>query len=258
MLFVCVFLYTQLACDDAWVSSGIYWEKHSGKYPFPGNNAGACSMIFLTAFTCMFEYIISCNLPGVCGPWVLRREKLVMHFFGFFCNQIYAHILFLYTDCICTRTHIYINTPIYICVHIRSTHVYTKSLSMCIYKIYIRCYTVCTHNRIRSPRLAAFGRIETRWVREVGKFGPYLRYKDWLRRRLLALYVAIVCFFYILLYNISRLLLFCFFYIRHISCYMRSACIYCLYLVYRWTLMFHNISFENWHGLGESDCLIKT
>jgi len=21
---------------------------------------------------------------------------------------------------------------------------------------------------------------------------------------------------------------------------------------------FHNISFENWHGLGESDCLIKT
>ena len=49
----------------------------------------------------------------------------------------------------------------------------------------IRCYTVCTHNRIRSPRLAAFGRIETRWVREVGKFGPYSRYKDWLRRRLL-------------------------------------------------------------------------
>ena len=46
----------------------------------------------------------------------------------------------------------------------------------------IRCYTVCTHNRIRSPRLAAFGRIEIRWVREVGKFGPYLRYKDWLRR----------------------------------------------------------------------------
>ena len=22
--------------------------------------------------------------------------------------------------------------------------------------------------------------------------------------------------------------------------------------------IFHNISFENWHGLGESDCLIKT
>ena len=44
------------------------------------------------------------------------------------------------------------------------------------------CYPVCTHNRIRSPRLAAFGRIEIRWVREVGKFGPYLRYKDWLRR----------------------------------------------------------------------------
>jgi len=49
----------------------------------------------------------------------------------------------------------------------------------------IRCYTVCTHNRIRSPRLAAFGRIEARWVREFGKIGPYLRYKDWLRRRLL-------------------------------------------------------------------------
>ena len=51
------------------------------------------------------------------------------------------------------------------------THVYS-----------IHCYYVCTHNRIRSPRLAAFGRIEIRWVREVGKFGPYLRYKDWLRR----------------------------------------------------------------------------
>jgi len=42
-----------------------------------------------------------------------------------------------------------------------------------------------TNNRIRSPRLAAFGRTATRRVREVGKFGPYLRYKDWLRRRLL-------------------------------------------------------------------------
>ena len=70
-----------------------------------------------------------------------------------------------------------------------------KSLSRTYNKLYIysiktnniRCYTVCTHNRIRSPRLAAFGRIETRWVREVGKFGPYLRYKDWLRRRLLKL-----------------------------------------------------------------------
>ena len=51
-----------------------------------------------------------------------------------------------------------------------------------ITKITIHCYSVCTHNRIRSPRFAAFGRIEIRWVREVGKFGPYLRYKDWLRR----------------------------------------------------------------------------
>ena len=53
------------------------------------------------------------------------------------------------------------------------------SLSFCI----CYYYTACTHNRIRSPRLATFGRIETRWVREVGKFGPYTRYKDWLRRR---------------------------------------------------------------------------
>ena len=59
----------------------------------------------------------------------------------------------------------------------------------------IRCYFVCTHNRIRSPRLAAFGRIETRWVREVGKFGPYLRYKDWLRRRLLELYMYLICYY---------------------------------------------------------------
>jgi len=46
-------------------------------------------------------------------------------------------------------------------------------------------YIVCTHNLIRSPRLAAFGRTATLRVREVGKFGPYSRYKDWLRRRLL-------------------------------------------------------------------------
>jgi len=62
-----------------------------------------------------------------------------------------------------------------------------------------RCYNVCTLNRIRSPRLAAFGRIETRWVREVGKFGPYLRYKDWLRRRLLELMANYVAWIVILL-----------------------------------------------------------
>ena len=58
----------------------------------------------------------------------------------------------------------------------------TKTIIWLLQKPILCCYTVCTHNRIRSPRLAAFGRIETRWVREVGKFGPYLRYKDWLRR----------------------------------------------------------------------------
>jgi len=62
-----------------------------------------------------------------------------------------------------------------------SYHTHTSYDHACI-KYSIRCYFVCTHNRIRSPRLAAFGRIEIRWVREVGKFGPYLRYKDWLRR----------------------------------------------------------------------------
>ena len=60
------------------------------------------------------------------------------------------------------------------------TYVYSSHTRVTIYNIH--CYYVCTHNRIRSPRLAAFGRIEIRWVREVGKFGPYLRYKDWLRR----------------------------------------------------------------------------
>ena len=97
-------------------------------FPVRGNNTGVCG--------CSFGRN-SCNLPGVCGPCVLRREKLVSY------NNI---------------THTHTLTPI------------------------IRCYFVCTHNRIRSPRLAAFGRIEIRWVREVGKFGPYLRYKDWLRR----------------------------------------------------------------------------
>ena len=42
--------------------------------------------------------------------------------------------------------------------------------------------TDCTDNRIRSLRLTTFDRLEIRWVREVGKFGLYLRYKDWLRR----------------------------------------------------------------------------
>ncbi len=102
---------------------------------------------------------ISCNLPGVCGPCVLRREKRVSY------NSI-------------------------------SSFIFNSLLQTQLFKrmqLNIRCYTVCTHNRIRSPRLAAFGRIETRWVREVGKFGPYLRYKDWLRRRLLDL-MALLCF----------------------------------------------------------------
>ena len=74
--------------------------------------------------------------------------------------------------------------------------------------LYIRCYTVCTHNRIRSPRLATFGRIKTRWVREVGKFGPYLRYKDWLRRRLLALFMLYILFITLLWFKWGILFLF--------------------------------------------------
>ena len=65
---------------------------------------------------------------------------------------------------------------------INYTHTHTHLIFYIVFIYQIRCYFVCTNNRIRSPRLAAFGRIEIRWVREVGKFGPYLRYKDWLRR----------------------------------------------------------------------------
>ena len=80
-----------------------------------------------------------------------------------------------------THTHYYL----YIVYCDRTIYLYTV-ISYTIHHIHdiyqLRCYFVCTNNRIRSPRLAAFGRIEIRWVREVGKFGPYLRYKDWLRR----------------------------------------------------------------------------
>ena len=104
-----------------------------------GNNAGACGLTHRVLS--QYSHCVKgpCNLPGVHGLCVLRREKLVSYL-------IYLH-----------------------------THTHNQSLI-------IYCYLVCTHNRIRSPRLAAFGRIEIRWVREVGKFGPYLRYKDWLRR----------------------------------------------------------------------------
>ena len=87
------------------------------------------------------------------------------------------------------------------------------------FSMHIRCYSVCTHNRIRSPRLAAFGRIESRWVREVGKFGPYVSNKDWLRRH------TNECAGDIIIY--------------HCRVYINNY-------------------FENWHGLGESGCLIKT
>ena len=65
--------------------SGIYWTKHSFKYPFcVGNNTGVCSMkrywVFLHFFNNVF---FSRNLPGVRGTWVLRREKLVSCFFLF-------------------------------------------------------------------------------------------------------------------------------------------------------------------------------
>ena len=115
--------------------------------PLVGNNTGVCSLTVRASVSLQEG---SCNLPGVCGPCVLRREKLVSY-------QFYQHIMY-------------------------HTHTHTHTICMYIHFCTIRCYFVCTHNRIRSPRLAAFGRIETRWVREVGKFGPYLRYKDWLRR----------------------------------------------------------------------------
>ncbi len=71
----------------------------------------------------------SCNLPGVYGPCVLRREKLVSYL-----------IYFIYI------THI-----------VPYTHIHTYNIR---HITHICCYFVCTHNRIRSPRLAAFGRIE--------------------------------------------------------------------------------------------------
>ena len=107
-----------------------------------GNNTGACGV---RRDLLLYATVTESPVQLSWCLWTLRylrREKLVYH------TQYYLHYYYSYTH----------------------THTVTS------------CYFVCTHNRIRSPRLAAFGRIEIRWVREVGKFGPYLRYKDWLRR----------------------------------------------------------------------------
>jgi len=122
--------------------------------PLFGNNTGVCS---LTVRASVLLHEGSCNLPGVCGPCVLRREKLVSYFIFTLSSHIYIRITHTHT----THTYVFIRRFI---------------------ELTIRCYFVCTHNRTSSQRLAGFGRIEIRWVREVGKFGPYLRYKDWLRR----------------------------------------------------------------------------
>jgi len=49
---------------------------------FDGNNIGARRLQFSALLR---VFCISCNLPGVCGPCVLRREKLVSYFLFFSC-----------------------------------------------------------------------------------------------------------------------------------------------------------------------------
>lgn len=77
--------------------------------PIHGNNTGACSLIVLFIFGLnVFES--SCNLPGVCGPCVLRREKLVSYLFVF-CCFIYIYVcdsfFFSFTH-LCVLLRIYI------------------------------------------------------------------------------------------------------------------------------------------------------
>jgi hypothetical protein len=55
-----------------------------------GNNTGACSLtVCLTFGSHLHES--SCNLPGVCGPCVLRREKLVSYFVFCFFLHAFSH-----------------------------------------------------------------------------------------------------------------------------------------------------------------------
>ena len=114
------------------------------------------------------------NNTGVCS--------LTMYYFGNYYKKAHA-IYLVFADLVfsgvksLSRINFY-----YIIFFIKNIYFTRIKFFMHTQPKNIRCYSVCTHNRIRSPRLAAFGRIEIRWVREVGKFGPYLRYKDWLRR----------------------------------------------------------------------------
>ena len=167
----------------------------------------------------------------VCGSVRIMCVYFYFCFIFCLCGETFLFVLFLFFFPLCNFSLLFFFFILII--------KFRREINCIILFFYlsIRCYTVCTHNRIRSPRLATFGRIETRWVREVGKFGPYLRYKDWLRRRLLALYVVMRCIYKV--YFVYVILLLFFFSLKR-------------------TLMFHNITFENWHGLGESDCLIKT
>ena len=50
--------------------------------PLVGNNTGVCS---LTVRASASHQEGSCNLPGVCGPCVLRREKLVSYYHTILC-----------------------------------------------------------------------------------------------------------------------------------------------------------------------------
>ena len=92
--------------------------------PIHGNNTGACSLIVLFVFGLnVFES--SCNLPGVCGPCVLRREKLVSYLFVFCC------FIYMYVIHFSFLSHIYAFCCVYIfCVLCFPTH-----CTFCIYVI---------------------------------------------------------------------------------------------------------------------------
>merc|ERR1712130_268521 len=69
--------------------------------PLFGNNTGVCS---LTVRASVLLHEGSCNLPGVCGPCVLRREKLVSYFIFTLSSHIYIRITHTHT----THTYVFI------------------------------------------------------------------------------------------------------------------------------------------------------
>jgi len=136
--------------SDGKVSSGIHWKKHFSKYPHLG--------ITLVHVVCIQIKIVY-NFTFARTYHAINLTFAELEYSAMKSLSRLIGCLFFFRKNISNYT----------------TKQKIINSSFLFFFLSMRYYIVCTHNRIRSPRLVAFGRIETRWVREIGKFGPYLR-----------------------------------------------------------------------------------